>query len=173
VGFAGGTKESPTYRSLGEHTETVELDWDPAVTSYKNLLDIFWNNHDPTTSCSRQYMSAIFYHSEEQRSEAEKSMKVAQENNRRNITTLILPAKEFYNAEHYHQKYLLRKHDWLVSALDLQDDNKMIISSVAARINGYIGGYGDEVSFESERTLLNLDDEVYDYVLEEIRSKAR
>ena len=65
----------------------------------KTLLDIFWNNHDPTTSCSRQYMSAIFYHSEEQRSEAEKSMKVAQENNRRNITTLILPAKEFYNAE--------------------------------------------------------------------------
>ena len=73
----------------------------------------------------------------------------------------------------YHQKYLLRKHDWLVSALDLQDDNKMISSSVAARINGYIGGYGDEVSFESERTLLNLNDEVYDYVLEEIRSKAR
>ena len=99
VGFAGGTKESPTYRSLGDHTETVELEWDPAVTSYKKLLDIFWNNHDPTTSCSRQYMSAIFYHSEEQRGEAEKSMKVAQENNRRNITTLILPAKEFYNAE--------------------------------------------------------------------------
>ena len=45
----------------------------------------------------------------------------------------------------YHQKYLLRKHDWLVSALGLQDDNKMIVSSVAARINGYIGGYGDEV----------------------------
>ena len=99
VGFAGGTKESPTYRSLGDHTETVELEGDPAVTSYKNLLDIFWNNHDPTTSCSRQYMSAIFYHSEEQRSEAEKSMKVAQENNRKNITTLIFPAKEFYNAE--------------------------------------------------------------------------
>ena len=99
VGFAGGTKESPTYRSLGDHTETVELEWDPAVTSYAQLLDIFWNNHDPTSSCSRQYMSAIFYHSEEQKSEAEKSMRVAQENNRRNITTLILPAKEFYNAE--------------------------------------------------------------------------
>jgi len=49
----------------------------------------------------------------------------------------------------------------------------MIASSVAARINGYIGGYGDEVSFEAERTKLDLNDEVYDYVLEEIRSKAR
>ena len=69
------------------------------MTCFSDLLDIFWNNHDPTTSCSRQYMSAIFYHSEEQRLEAERSMKVAQESNRRNITTLILPAKEFYNAE--------------------------------------------------------------------------
>ena len=74
-------------------------------------------------------------------------------------------------------------------ALDLKDDSKMIVSSVAARINGYIVGYGDEVgrkisdfrallvlfkvSFESERTKLDLNDEVYDYVLEEIRSKAR
>ena len=99
VGFAGGTKESPTYRSLGDHTETVELEWDPELTTYASLLDIFWNNHDPTSVCSRQYMSAIFYHSEEQRNEAERSMKVAQENNRKNITTLILPAKEFYNAE--------------------------------------------------------------------------
>merc|ERR1712073_28177 len=89
------------------------------------------------------------------------------------ITTLILPAKEFYNAENYHQKYLLRKHDWLVAALGLEDDNKMISSHVAARINGYIGGYGDESSFEAERSVLNLTDEVYDYVLEEIQGQKK
>jgi len=99
VGFAGGTKEAPTYRSLGDHTETVELEFDPEVTSYSDLLDMFWSNHDPTTLCSRQYMSAIFYHSDQQLALAQESLKEAQLSNRSPITTLILPAKEFYNAE--------------------------------------------------------------------------
>jgi len=173
VGFAGGTKENPTYRSLGDHTETVLLEYDPDQTSYSNLLEIFWNNHDPTTMCSRQYMSVIFYHNQQQQKMAEESMKEAQKNFRSNITTLILPAAEFYNAENYHQKYLLRKHEWLVKSLDLADDNAMIVSSVAARINGYVGGYGEETDFEEERSKLKLSDEVYDYVLEEIRNTRR
>ena len=49
VGFTGGSSENPTYRSLGDHTETVEVEYDPHLTSYGNLLDIFWANHDPTT----------------------------------------------------------------------------------------------------------------------------
>jgi len=173
VGFAGGTKESPTYRSLGDHTETVEVEFDADKTSYRELLEIFWTNHDPTTMCSRQYMSVIFYHNDQQQSMAEQSMTEAAKNHRRKITTLILPAKEFYNAENYHQKYLLRKHEWLVHALNLTDDKEMITSRVAARINGYVGGYGDETAFEEEKSLLNLTDEVYDYVLEEIRNTRR
>ena len=64
-----------------------------------DLLDMFWSNHDPTTHCSRQYMSAIFYHSDQQLALAQESLKEAQLSNRSPITTLILPAKEFYNAE--------------------------------------------------------------------------
>merc|ERR1712026_93144 len=67
VGYAGGSKVNPSYYSLGDHTETVDLDYDPNVTDYAELLNIFWNNHDPCTKQKRQYMSAIFYHDEEQK----------------------------------------------------------------------------------------------------------
>jgi len=100
-------------------------------------------------------------------------MEDSQNKFRKQITTLILPAGEFYDAENYHQKYLLRKHEWLMNALNLTDDEELKRSHVAARINGYIGGYGDEATFELERTRLNLNEEVFDYVLEEIRSKRR
>ena len=68
---------------------------------FSDLLDIFWKNHDPTSMCSRQYMSAIFYHNDQQQSMAEQSMAEAAKSYRKKITTLILPAKEFYNAEKY------------------------------------------------------------------------
>jgi len=174
VGFAGGTKENPTYRSLGDHTETVLLEFDADETNYSDLLDIFWANHDPTTICPRQYMSAIFYHSDQQKTLAEKSMEEAQQKKfRKKITTLILPAGVFYDAENYHQKFLLRKHQWLLNALHLNDDEELKRSPVAARINGYVGGYGNEAAFELERPRLNINQYVYDYVLAEIRSKKR
>ena len=70
------------------------------MCSRSDLLDIFWANHDPTTICPRQYMSAIFYHSDQQKTLAEKSMEEAQQKKfRKKITTLILPAGEFYDAE--------------------------------------------------------------------------
>jgi len=163
---------NPTYRSLGDHTETVEVEYDTESTSYSDLLDLFWNNHDPTIMCSRQYMSVIFYHDDQQKKLAENSLKSAQAENRSNITTQILPAETFYNAEDYHQKYMLRKHDWLVKALQL-DNQGLINSSIAARINGYVGGYGDESSFNAERSGLGLSEEVGDYVLDEIRAIQR
>ena len=57
MGYAGGTKDKPSYYSLGDHTETVDLDYDPEVTDYDKLLKMFWNNRNPTINCSRQYMS--------------------------------------------------------------------------------------------------------------------
>ena len=90
-------------------------------------------------------MSVIFYHDEQQKKLAEESLKSAQSENKSSITTQILPAETFYNAEDYHQKYMLRKHDWLIKVLKL-DNESLITSSLAARINGYVGGYGDEVS---------------------------
>lgn len=99
VGYAGGTKVNPSYYNLGDHTETIDVDYDPNVTNFEKMLDMFWKNHDPTSRCTRQYMSAIFYRDEEQKRLAEESM--ARENKNRNgkISTKVLPLGEFYVAE--------------------------------------------------------------------------
>ena len=74
VGYAGGTKENPTYTSLGDHSEAIRIDYDPTRISYAELLEIFWQSHNCTSRAySRQYMSIILYHDEEQRKLAEES----------------------------------------------------------------------------------------------------
>ena len=92
---------NPTYYNMGDHTETVDIDYDPSVTSYAELLKIFWNNHDPCTKQTRQYMSAIFYHDDEQKELAFKTKDEIVKNQNKKITTEIAPAKEFTEAEEY------------------------------------------------------------------------
>jgi peptide-methionine (S)-S-oxide reductase len=121
VGYAGGTTEDPTYQEVCTdrtgHAEVVLVDFDPAVVSFEQLLDIFWKSHDPTTlnrqgpDVGTQYRSAIFYFNGEQKSVAEASR--ARESlggkHRRPLATEITPASTFYPAEEYHQKYLLKR----------------------------------------------------------------
>jgi len=162
VGFSGGSTPCPTYRTIGDHTETVDIEYDPSKISYSELLDIFWQNHDPTSSCSRQYMSAIFYHGEEQHDLANKTLQ--QESKTKNIATVIAPAKEFYNAEDYHQKYMLQKHTELMNFLQFKRGPELVESHVACRLNGYIAGYGEKADFEAEAPSLNLPDEALEYI---------
>jgi len=153
VGYTGGNKENPTYRALGDHAESVEIDYDPAVISYGELLEIFWKSHDPgSRPWSRQYMSAIFYHSEEQKKLALESMKREEERKHGKIYTEISPASRFYRAEDYHQKYYLRQRPELIRELkaiypsneDFQD------STVAARLNGYLAVKGSHAAIQAE-----------------------
>lgn len=90
---------STTLFFRGDHTESVQIDYDPKVTSYDKLLKLFWNNHDSTACHTRQYMSAIFYHNEEQKEAAEKSKEVHQKKKMRPVVTKILKAETFYDAE--------------------------------------------------------------------------
>jgi peptide-methionine (S)-S-oxide reductase len=120
VGYMGGSKEDPTYEEVcgGEtgHIEVVEITFDPAVTSFQRLLDIFWNSHNPVPTkdgngdSGNQYLSAIFFQTEEQKSLAFASKRRAQASGRFRgaISTLILPASRFWEADQYHQKYLAR-----------------------------------------------------------------
>ena len=85
----------------GDHTETVEIHFDPKKTSYKEMLRMFWENHDPTRCASRQYMSAIFYHGDEQRKLAEESRDARQKQLTKKIVTKITPAETFYDAEEW------------------------------------------------------------------------
>lgn len=143
------------------------MQYDPSVTNFPELLDQFWAGHDPTTPAySRQYMSAIFCHGEEQLQQAKRSMKTAQGRFRKEMTTLVCQAGEFYLAEDYHQKYQLQKHPWLMASLGLERGPGLVDSTLAARLNGYIAGYGTKEGFLGEREALCLTEEQADYVLE-------
>lgn len=121
VGYAGGTLENPTYQDVCTdrtgHAEVVQVTFDPAQVSYDQLLDVFWEIHDPTQlnrqgpDFGKQYRSAIFFHSPEQEAAARKSKEKAQASGRfrRPIVTEIAPASTFYRAEEYHQKYLEKR----------------------------------------------------------------
>jgi peptide-methionine (S)-S-oxide reductase len=120
VGYEGGFTPNPTYEEVCSgrtgHAETVRVVFDPAKVSYGELLRLFWESHDPTQGMRQgndlgtQYRSVIFYHSPEQRAQAEESAAAYQkrltEAGYGEITTQIVPAGEFYFAEDYHQQYL-------------------------------------------------------------------
>lgn len=119
VGYIGGNLKNPSYEQVCSdktgHVEVVQIEFNPKKASYKRLLKIFWKNHDPTSlnkqgpDIGSQYKSAIFYHSDKQKKEAESSMKEFQKKLDKKIVTEIIKAKEFYPAEEYHQKYF-KKH---------------------------------------------------------------
>jgi peptide-methionine (S)-S-oxide reductase len=116
VGYMGGTKAEPTYQEVCTgrtgHAEMVEVEYNPTVVSYHRLLAEFWSMHDPTSlnrqggDIGTQYRSAIFYHSEEQKFQAEASKFEKEENFKVPIVTSIESIGPFYPAEDYHQKYL-------------------------------------------------------------------
>ena len=115
AGYAGGTTPNPTYKQVCTgttgHAEVAQISFDPAKISYRQLVDIFWDVHDPTTlnrqgaDVGTQYRSVIFYHTEEQRQGAEQSKQEAQKNFTQSIVTEIQPLTKFYPAENYHQDY--------------------------------------------------------------------
>ena len=119
VGYSDGVTKNPTYEDVCTdttgHAEAVEVDYDPQEVSYEELLKIFWNNHNPTTlnrqgpDVGKQYRSAVFFHTPEQRKAAiemkEKLNPIAREKFQSDIVTEIKPASDFYRAEEYHQQY--------------------------------------------------------------------
>ena len=109
VGYAGGSKLNPTYRDIGDHSETVQMDYDPTQITYAELLDVFWTSHRcDSPAYSQQYASRIFYHDEQQRELAEESKARQEARQGTTLYTEIVPAGEFYWAEDYHQKYSLQ-----------------------------------------------------------------
>ncbi len=147
VGYTGGSKADPTYDSLGNHTEAVQVDYDPTRISYDDLLDVFWAAHDPGRRISfAQYRKAVFVHDEDQRRRAKASRKRFEEKRNIRVRTEILDATRFYVAEDYHQKWNLRKNGgrWLKMLQGAYPEPaRLRDSTAAARLNGYLGGYGD------------------------------
>ena len=121
VGYTGGHFSNPTYKDVCTdgtgHAEAVEVEYDPAKLSYDKLLEVFWENHDPTQlnrqgpDWGTQYRSAIFFHTPEQQAAALASRGRLESSGRyrRPIVTEITPASEYYPAEEYHQQYLEKR----------------------------------------------------------------
>ncbi|XP_067613158.1 peptide methionine sulfoxide reductase isoform X2 [Eurosta solidaginis] len=163
VGYEGGSRDSPT----GNHTEVLEIDYDPNTITYKELLNLFWNNHEYglTNPIKRQYMSLILYHDDEQKKIADESK--TKERKRRapeKIITEILPKGKFFPAEDYHQKYRLQGHKDLAATLDL--NAKLLRTSfIATKLNGYLAGVGGIKQFKEELDTFGMTPSQKEYCL--------
>lgn len=163
VGYAGGTKANPTYYALGDHAETIQIDYDPTQISYEELLKVFWESHNPTyQSWSRQYMSAIFYHNEEQQRLAQDTKASQEAKLGAKIYTEIVPYTQFYLAEDYHQKYVLQNQSEFMREFKVMYPELIdfINSTAAARVNGYLAGGGSVERLEEEIEQLGLSPEL-------------
>jgi len=165
VGYAGGEKINPTYHDLENHSETIQIDYDPEKITYPQLLQIFWDNHNcKLKSFSRQYMSIVFYHNLKQRDAAIQSMQEQEKKLDTKLVTEIVPLTQFYRAEDYHQKFRLQQNEEISGELkkiypNFQD---FVDSTAVARLNGFIGGHG---------TCEQLKKEISTYGLTEVSEK--
>ncbi len=176
VGYSGGTKKDPTYHSLGDHSETIQVDFDPLQISYERLLGIFWAAHDPTArSWSRQYKAAVFFHNEAQAVLAIETRDREAAKRKSKIFTEITPFAGFSLAEGYHQKYYLRqKPDLMREFIAMYPkEGDFINSTASARVNGYVGGYGAYESSLAEVSSLGLSPEGSKKLLDQIYGSSR
>ena len=137
VGYTGGTTPEPTYKQVcsgrTRHAEAVEVTFDPSRVWYDELLDVFWNKHNPTTRSRQgldigtQYRSAVFFHSAEQEAAARSSKDRLQESMRwpKRVATEIEAASTFWPAEEYHQRYL-EKGGRASCTLELQQSSERV-----------------------------------------------
>lgn len=129
------------------------------MVSYERLLEVFWAEHNPSVpSWSKQYMSILFHHDERQKSAALRSRDRESARRMRRVFTEILPAQEFHQAESYHQKYYLRRLPEILGELAAlyPSDPDLTASTVAARLNGYLGGCGNLAMLEAALKKLDL-----------------
>ena len=145
VGYAGGSTPEPTYYSLGDHTEVVQVEYDPTAVSYADLVDVFWSAHDPRSSArKRQYRSVILTGSAAHHQAAERTRQDVESRLGGSVATAIDELDAFHLAEPYHQKYELRSTPVLGAEFEDRYGDDLVDSTVAARLNGFVAGHGNE-----------------------------
>ncbi|MDR6553153.1 peptide-methionine (S)-S-oxide reductase MsrA [Paenibacillus qinlingensis] len=155
VGFAGGTTDHPTYREMGDHTETVEIVFNSDLLSLENLLNVFWSNHNPTNINDykgRQYTSMVLYRDSNQQSAAQHVLTNREQQGNSKIDTEIAPYTTFYLAEDRHQKYYLKRYPDAIDKLRtlFSTDEELTNATLAARLNGLAKGYTNMDSIVSD-----------------------
>ncbi|PAB59897.1 hypothetical protein CCE28_08060 [Anaeromicrobium sediminis] len=164
VGYAGGTTLNPTYTNIGDHTETIEMEFDGAYMTYEDIMDLFFVSHTPEnrTGCT-QYKSIIFYHDEEQREVALKKKREFEEKGYF-FNTDIVPFERFYLAEFYHQKYYLQKYKVILKEVGANSEDDLINSEKATKLNGHCGGYGTLEDLKRDREKWNFKEETIEWL---------
>lgn len=161
VGYAGGMMKNPSYYDMGDHTETIQIDYDPERITYQELIDVFWRSHRPVyPQYKRQYMSILFYHDADQQQIQLESRKNTTSKYGQRVYTEIVPFEGFYLAEDYHQKYYLQLSQDLMKDIrhHYSDFMQFVNATSTARINGYVAGKGTMASLQGEIEDLGLSD---------------
>jgi len=160
----GGKELNPTYHYLADHSESVQVHFNPNIISYNNLLDIFFNAHNCYgASYSRQYRSAVFYHSAEQETLALYFKQNLEKDGK--VKTAIEPATKFYPAEDYHQKYQLQSYKDVINALKLSSYENLKHSPVLSKLNGFVAGHGDPDRIKREISELEISESLKQQLL--------
>ncbi|MFT4979093.1 MAG: peptide-methionine (S)-S-oxide reductase [Myxococcota bacterium] len=171
VGYAGGKQPTPSYREMSDHTEAIEIIYNPERISYASLLAVFWDDHSPVYEpWSTQYRSAIWPVDDEQRAIAEASLAAEQVRRGQKIWTAIEAPTTFTPAEDYHQKYRLRQNNRLEDELRSQFDSEEAFyrSTAAARLNGYLDGHGKKKQLRADLDDLNLTPDTAQYLVDTV-----
>ncbi len=131
---------------MGDHSETLQVNFDPTIISFADIVDMFWNNHRPVVReyGGRQYLSILFYEDQEQQEIIAKKKLEWEQQLSLKIETEIVPLDHFFNAEERHQKYYLKRWPSAVEALrrHYPSEEDLVSSTLAARLNGFVKGYG-------------------------------
>jgi len=168
VGYAGGTTADPTYHSLGDQTEVVQIEYDPEKLAYDDLLDVFWSNHAWNSSAhKRQYRGVVLAHDDPQFEAAQRRRDELAERTGENVATDVEHLDEFYLAEDYHQKYELRSTPVVGDELVELYGDAFVDSTVAAELNGFVAGHGDP----ERRDALLADLDLQPTVIDELRRR--
>jgi peptide-methionine (S)-S-oxide reductase len=140
---------------MGDHTESIEIDFHPELISYEELLDVFWQNHNPLRESfykGRQYMSLLLHRNEDQEAWALKMKRKWEQTLNGEIQTEMAPFSKFYAAEEYHQKYYLKRYTKAVEEVKsiFLSHSDFVNSTIAARLNGFVAGHGSLGSLKEE-----------------------
>lgn len=156
VGYAGGTTIAPTYKTIGDHTETVEIDYDPKIISYEEILLHFWRNHYPNRNQykGQQYVSSLRYHTDQQKQMIIQVKNEMEKELGEQIETEVTKLERFTLAEARHQKYYLKRYPNVLEQLHplYTSEESLMGSTFAARLNGFVKGFStrDQVLTEIE-----------------------
>lgn len=148
TGYAGGTTANPDYRRMGDHSEMVQIDYNPREISYGELLQVFWSHHNPVNINGykgRQYLSLILFHNDEQERIIRETVNLMRQEKSGIEITEIQPYTVFYPAEGRHQKYYLKRFPDAIEKLRaLYPANEVLeASTLASRLNGLAKGYAN------------------------------